>query len=116
MLARNAVSLIIAASLISASPTLATDQKPWEKPGETTSSTPSGTAGHEKIETVIKTTGGTRTDGTQTSTTGTSSQQSYVDGFLNEAATKIKEAGGGSGWAWTWEKSGKWVPTANPMK
>lgn len=113
---RNAVSLIIAVSLMAASPAPAADQKPWEKPAETTGATPSGTSGHDKIETVIKTTGGTRSDGSQTSTSGTSSQQSYVDGFLNEAATKIKQAGGGSGWAWTWEKKWKVGPDGKPVE
>ncbi|HNW35130.1 MAG TPA: hypothetical protein PKM25_09385 [Candidatus Ozemobacteraceae bacterium] len=91
----------------------AEDQKPWEKPPDSTIS-PAGTTGHDKIETVIQTTGGTREDGAQVSTAGTSSQQSYVNGFLNDAATKIKEAGGGSGWAWSWEKKWKIGPDGKP--
>jgi len=91
----------------------AEDQKSWEKTADPAISQ-GGTTGHDKIETVISTTGGTREDGTQVSTSGTSSQQSYVNRFLNDAATKIKEAGGGSGWAWSWEKKWKIGPDGKP--
>lgn len=118
MRARDVTPLaLLLFACLSAAPAHAEDQKPWETPnsGYTSGSTGS-TPGHDKIETVINTTGGTRSDGTQVSNTGTSEQKSYVDGFLNDAATKIKEAGGGTGWAWTWEKKWKIGPDGKPYE
>lgn len=116
MHARDIVhAFLLAAALFSAVPAHAEDPRPWESPGSGIDSGAAGTAGKpEKIETIINTTGGTRSDGNQVSSSGTTEQQGFVNGFLNDAATKIKEAGGGSGWAWTWEKKWKIGPDGKP--
>lgn len=111
---------LLFSALLASSPAFSQDQRPWETPSSGfdsgTTGTPGSTGSHDKIETVINTSGGTRSDGTQISNTGTTDQQSFVNGFLNEAATKIKEAGGGTGWAWTWEKKWQVGPDGKPTQ
>ncbi|OQA04715.1 MAG: hypothetical protein BWY66_02903 [bacterium ADurb.Bin374] len=118
MHARDIVpAFLLTVALLSAAPSHAEDPRPWESPTTGFTSGTSGTTGSpEKIETIINTTGGTRTDGAQVTNSGTSDQQSFVNGFLNDAATKIKEAGGGTGWAWTWEKKWKIGPDGKPYE
>ncbi len=91
---------------------------PWEDPnsGFGTPGTGGSTGGQTTIEPVIQTSGGSKDNGTKTSDTGTDQQQSFVNGFLNDAADKIKSANGGSGWVWTWQK--KWTigPDGQPKE
>jgi hypothetical protein len=88
---------------------------PWEDPN-TGFDSPGTSGGQTAIEPVIQTSGGSKDNGTKTSDAGTEQQQSFVNGFLNDAAEKIKAANGGSGWVWTWQK--KWIigPDGKPTE
>lgn len=93
---------------------------PWENPNSgfdnTSSSGNSGSKGSDKIETVITTSGGSRENGKLISNSGTEEQKSFVNDFLNNAAEKIKNANGGYGWVWTWQKKWKIGPDGKPFE
>jgi len=91
---------------------------PWENPnsGFDKPVTGGSSGGTDKIETVIKTSGSTTDSGKTVSSTGSDKQQSFVNGFLNSAADKIKGSNGGSGWVWTWQKKWKIGPDGKPVE
>ncbi|MBF0543299.1 MAG: hypothetical protein HQM08_02640 [Candidatus Riflebacteria bacterium] len=82
--------------------------------------TPTGNdSGYDKIDKVIKSTGATTVDGKVVSNSGIdkgksgTSHEGFVDGFLNDAASKISGTSG-SAWAWSWSKSWKIGPDGKP--
>lgn len=93
---------------------------PWEDPNSgfdgSTGGSSASKPGTDKIEKVVNTSGGSKNDGKITSTTGTGGQQGFVNDFLDKTGEKIKNAGGGSGWVWTWEKKWKVGPDGKPME
>ena len=90
---------------------------PWEDPNSGFEATEGGkTADSDKIEAVINTSGGQKEDGPVTGSEGSADQKAFVDGFLNEKADKIKAAGGGTGWVYTWKKKWKIGPDGKPYE
>lgn len=67
--------------------------------------------GFDRIETVIKSTGSTKVDGQTVANTGSAKDKGFVDGFLNNVASKVLTNTGGTAWAWSWTK--KWTVGAD---
>lgn len=70
-----------------------------------------GSGGFDRIETVIKSTGSTKVDGQVVSNNGSTKDKNFVDGFLNNVASKVLTNTGGTAWAWSWTK--KWTVGAD---
>lgn len=119
------IAVLVAVVLLGNSVSAQEGALPWDDPtsgfNPTTTSTTDPAAGPaansptEKIEAVINTSGGSKDNGQVVGTTGNSTQQGFVNDFLNNTADKIKNAGGGSGWVWTWEKKWKIGADGKPV-
>ncbi len=124
---KHRVIFAVLAILVFLGGEVSAQSKPWENPNSgftttTTTTGPSGTTttttktGVDKIEPVIKTDGGSKDNGATTGSAGTGAQQSWVNGFINNTADKIKTGGVVSGSCWTWQKSWKIGADGKPQE